>query len=306
MPPPSRSLRPSTDLLVTSPSNPQVKRAHALLKPAGGAHATRRFAGLFAAEGVQITTRALRATDWDIESVLLSTGDRTAQEHDEPGHAGPPSSMTTGTGTGTALADIEDLARARDIPVTHVTAPVFLHLTQRQMPAGAVVIAHRRTRRLDELPGDVPVLVLERPSTPGNIGTIIRTCEAAGLGGVALVGPHADPFSPAAVRSSMGSVFGVPVATGVGTGDLVTWARRSGHALIGTSGGAAQSLWEADLPARSAIVLGNEGAGMTPELQTACDAMVRIPFSPAVDSLNLSAAAAVIAFEYRRRVPVVE
>lgn len=286
---------PRSQSLISSTSNPQVKRVHALLTSGRGAQTSRRFGDLFAAEGIQIVTRALTATDtdapgepaWDIDSVLLCTG-------------------TPDAPVSPALADIGNRARERGIPVSHVTAPVFLHITQRQMPAGAVVIAHRRTSRLDELPGDRPLLVLERPSTPGNIGTIIRTCEAADLGGVVLVGPHADPFSPAAVRASMGSVFGVPLATGVGTGGLMTWARRSGYTLIGTSGGAAQSLWDAELPARSAVVLGNEGTGMTPELQAACDAIVRIPFSPAVDSLNLSAAAAVIAFEYRRRTPLAD
>lgn len=279
MPHPSSAPEPP---VIASGSNSQVKRARALLKDSGGGHG-RRFGDLFAAEGVQIATRALRAPDWDIEQIIVSDPDRSP-----------------------ALADVEHLAQARRVPVARVTAPVFLHVTQRQMPAGVVVLAHRRVHRLDELPGDRPFLVLEHPSAPGNIGTIVRTCEAAGLGGVTLIGPHADPFSPSAVRSSMGSVFGVPLAPGIGAGDLVTWARRSGRALIGTSGGAAESLWEAELPDRSAIILGNEGAGMTPELQAACDAMVRIPFSPAVDSLNLSAAAAVIAFEYRRRVPLVE
>ncbi len=285
--------------LISSDSNPQVKRARALLKDSAGGHG-HRFGDLFAAEGVQIATRALRADGWDIDSVILSDGE-TAGPSSSPGTPG--ARDRTEAPAAAALEDIERLAAERRLPVVHVTASAFLRLTQRQMPAGAVVIAHRRARRLDEMPGSDPLLVLERPSTPGNIGTIVRTCEAAGLGGVVLVGPHADPFSPAAVRSSMGSVFGMPVATGVAAGDLITWACRSGRALIGTSGGAAQSLWDADLPARSAIVLGNEGAGMTPELQAACDAMVRIPFNPAVDSLNLSAAAAVIAFEYRRRLP---
>ncbi len=285
---------------MTSDANPQVKRVRALLKSSRGER-SRHFGDLFAAEGIQIATRALHATDWDIDSVIISPG-----EQDDTATQVHPSTATPSQRDAPAMAalvDVERLALERHVPVTRVTAPVFLHITQRQMPAGAVVIAHRRTRRLDELPGGVPVLVLEHPSTPGNIGAIIRTCEAADLGGVVLVGPHADPFSPAAVRSSMGSAFGVPVVTGVGTGDLVTWARRSGHTLIGTSGGAAQPLWEVELPARSAIVFGNEGAGMTSELQAACDIMVRIPFSTAVDSLNLSAAAAVIAFEYRRRVP---
>ena len=272
-------------LLVSSESNPRVKLARALLRGSAG----RRAAGLFAAEGIQIATRALEAPGWHIDQLIVSSG--------EPGEDRP------GESPSSVIDDLRARADQRHVPVTWVTAPVFLHITQRQMPHGAVVIGRRRAWSLDDLPGDVPALVLERPSAPGNIGTIVRTCEAAALGGIVLVGDHADHLSPTALRSSMGSVFGVPVAE-TSRDELVEWARRSGRALLGTSGAAAQSLWEADLPARSAVVFGNEGAGMSPELQRQCDAMLRIPFSPAVDSLNLSSAAAVVAFEYRRRVPL--
>lgn len=259
---------------VTSAANPRVKEARALLRGRKPGKA----GSLFAGEGMQLATRALTGGA-DVEYLLMSQDVADFLPVDFAAAVG-----------------------ARGVQVLVAPGALFQKVSRRSMPSGVVFVAREPRSGFGDLPEDVPVLVLDRASNPRNIGAIARTCEAAGLGGLVLAGHHADPFGYESVRASMGSVFGVPIV-GCTDDELIEWVRSSGRVLIGTSGAAEQSLWQAELPASSAIMFGNEGEGLSEHLLSACDELLKIPYNQAVDSLNLGAAVAVVAFEYRRRNP---
>ena len=260
---------------VSSASNPKIKEIRGLLRGRKPGHADNRFAG----EGLQLLTRAL-AANIAVDYVVFSED--------------------------TANLLPVDLARMLDRSHTRcfrVPEALFEKVSRRSMRSGAAFAATAIGDSLDDLPREVPVLVLDRDSNPRNVGAIARTCEAAGLGGLILTGSHVDPYSYESLRASMGSVFGIPIVS-CGEEEMLGWISSNQRTLIGTSGAAREDLWEEDLPASSALMFGNEGEGLSEYLISVCDSLVKIPYNSAVDSLNLGAAVAVVAFEYRRRNPL--
>lgn len=262
-------------LEVSSAANPKIKEIRALLRGRKPSKDGPRFA----AEGLQLLTRALRS-EMRVEYVVFS--EDVAD---------------------TLPVDISDLLDDRRTPCYRVPDNLFQKVSRRDMDSGAAFVARENGVGLEDLPLNVPVLILDRVSNPRNVGAIARTCEAAGLGGLVLTGRHVDPFSYESVRASMGSVFGIPVV-GCSEEDMLGWVKESDRPLIGTSGAATDDLWDADLPSNSAIMFGNEGEGLSQHLIASCDDLIKIPYNTAVDSLNLGAAVAVVSFEYRRRNPL--
>lgn len=156
---------------------------------------------------------------------------------------------------------------------------------------------------LEALPTDGPVtvVVLDALQDPGNVGTIIRTADAAGADLVLCGTGTADPFAPKVVRSSAGSLFHVPVAVGADLPTLLPRLRSRGIGVLATSGYAPADLYATDLPPRAAWILGNEGRGVAPVLLEAADASVGIPLAGRAESLNVAIAATVCLFEALRR-----
>jgi TrmH family RNA methyltransferase len=136
---------------------------------------------------------------------------------------------------------------------------------------------------------------------PGNLGTIVRTADAAGMRGVALVGAHCDPFGLESVRATMGSIFHVPLAR-IGEDALVAQAKRLRARLIGTHlTAAAIDYRKADYRPPLILLMGNEQRGLTDKLAAACDAVVRIPMRGKADSLNLAVSTGLMIYEAVRR-----
>lgn len=145
-------------------------------------------------------------------------------------------------------------------------------------------------------------LVVEELRSPGNLGTILRTGEACGAGGVIFLGPYCDPFDPAVVRASMGGIFHLPLVR-TSHQSLRRWAEQRRVCLVGLSPDAPR-LWT-DLPAGTiALVLGEERGGLSPRLRAVCDQMVRLPMTGRADSLNVAVAAGVVMYELVRRRPL--
>ncbi|MCP9837807.1 RNA methyltransferase [Cyanobium sp. N.Huapi 1H5] len=150
------------------------------------------------------------------------------------------------------------------------------------------------------------VLVLDRLQDPGNLGTLLRTALAAGVDQVWL-SEGADPLQPKVLRASSGAALALPLVRMAAT-DLpgrLAAARERGVQLVAAvvpeAGGAAQPYWELDWRRPTALLLGNEGAGLAPELARLADRRVTIPHSPAVESLNVAAAAALLLLERPRQ-----
>jgi RNA methyltransferase, TrmH family len=159
---------------------------------------------------------------------------------------------------------------------------------------GAYPIVRRRPRDLD--PRKVRVAVaLDRVRDPGNLGTVLRTADAAGAGGVLLIGESCDPFSVEAVRASMGSIFSMPVFAG-NEAEFLAFAAGWPGAILGASPAAGRDYRATKLGSPGLIVVGNEQKGLSEAVARACTAMVRIPLAGGVESLNLAVATGILLF----------
>ena len=166
-------------------------------------------------------------------------------------------------------------------------------------PLAAVVC--RRGWALADLAVDRPVLVAVELRDPGNLGTIVRTAEAAGLAGVTVVGASVDPWHPKVVRASAGSILRTPVVTIDDTEGAFDRLRAQGReVVVSVLDPSAPAYDEIDLSG-AAIVVGNEPHGLTDEVVDMADQVVTIPMASGVESLNVGAASAVLCFEAARR-----
>lgn len=261
--------------LVTSFSNPTVKRYRALAN-----RKYRRRENAFAVEGLQPVWRAV-ASAWRVDTLIVA-----------------PALLTND-----AAREMVEAQRGLGCPVLSVSADVFAHLSQRDGPAGLAAIVGGSVAGLDgfQPTGPGPVVALHEVGNPGNIGTILRSADAAGAAGLLIIGACADPLAPAAVKASMGSVFAVPMAHAAGPEQLFTWAARSNRAVVAVTGHASDSLWDTDIAPGAVLLLGSEGDGLPDEIARRCAAAVAIPMQGTAESLNLATAASVTVFELSRR-----
>lgn len=139
-------------------------------------------------------------------------------------------------------------------------------------------------------------LVAERLRDPGNLGTILRTADAVGAGGLILIDDCADPFSAEAVRASMGAVFTVGLAQARWE-EFVPWLRGGGGQLVAASLRDAVPYRGAAYAAPCFVLVGNESQGLPEEYEAACDLRVTMPMRGRADSLNAAVAGAVLAYE---------
>ena len=145
------------------------------------------------------------------------------------------------------------------------------------------------------------VVVFDRPTTPGNVGTLIRSADAFGAAGVIITGHAADPYDPKAVRASTGSLFAVPVARVSSHREVLEWASKAGMQVVGTDEHAPVEITEHDLTGPTVLVMGNETHGLSAAWREACDQTVRIPITGAASSLNAAAAGTVALYEAARQ-----
>ena len=138
-------------------------------------------------------------------------------------------------------------------------------------------------------------IVAQALRDPGNIGTILRTGDAVGAGGLILIDDCADPYSVEAVRASMGAIFTQAVAA-VRWPEFVSWLRSGEGQLAGTSLKATHDYLEADYRKPCFLLIGNEQQGLPSDYEAECDLLVKIPMAGRADSLNAAVAAAVMAF----------
>lgn len=149
----------------------------------------------------------------------------------------------------------------------------------------------------DLLAAQMPlILVLDRVQDPGNTGTILRIAEAFMASGCIALKGTAGLYNPKTVRASAGSLFRLPAIQGATTQSLVD-VKRKGLRLIAATRQAEETIDRWNWIQPSAVVIGNEGGGLDPDIVRLCDTVLRVPQNPAVDSLNAAVAAAVILYE---------
>ena len=148
---------------------------------------------------------------------------------------------------------------------------------------------------------DLLAVVFDRPASPGNIGTMIRSADAFGAHGLIVTGHAADPYDPKSVRASTGSLFAVPVVRAASHADVIHWARTRAVTIIGTDEKGETDIAGAKLTGPTMIVIGNETTGLSAAWRQACDVVARIPITGAASSLNAAGAATVVLYEAARQ-----
>lgn len=184
------------------------------------------------------------------------------------------------------------------IPVLEVTPDVFLSHSRAEEPQWIGAIAEQQWEPLARLGSNEGLcwVACDTVHSPGNLGNIIRTCDAVGAAGLILLGDAVDPYDPATVRATMGAIFSVRFART--TPLLFTdWLRRQGATLVGTSPHAPQDYQQVRYPRPLVVWMGGERQGLSPEQQNACNLMVRIPMAGRSDSLNVAVATGVMLYE---------
>jgi RNA methyltransferase, TrmH family len=253
---------------ITSLTNPLVKLARSLHQ-----RKSREESGLFLAEGLKIVTEAV---DLGFAPRHLLHG---------PGGDHP------------VLRRVLRATEAAGGEVVEVSREVLEKIARRDNPQAVLGVFAQSFAPIEALePGSARCWVaLQAVRDPGNLGTIVRTADAAGCGGVILVGDCCDPFSVEAVRATMGSIFAVPIYR-LEVEAFLRWRRSWPGAVVGTLLTAEADYRSADYRAPSLVLMGNEQAGLPPELAAACDVAVKIPMRGRADSLNLSVATGIMIY----------
>ncbi len=255
---------------VTSPANPVLKSLKALADKKG-----RREQGLFLAEGLRVCTEAL-ATGHVPRTLIFAA--------DAEGHP--------------LTAALVAATEARRGTVIRSTRDLLHRLTGKDNPgavAAAYAIPDTGLARIDRGTAALWV-VAENLKDPGNLGTMLRTCDATGAGGVILLDQSCDPFSLEAVRASMGGVFTRRIAQATGP-DFLAWLRAGPGELVGAAlDGHTVDYRAHRFAAPTFLFMGNEQSGLPPAYAAACDALVKLPMKGTADSLNVAVATAVLLY----------
>ena len=192
--------------------------------------------------------------------------------------------------------------RKNDVPVYMLSRALFDKTADTETPQGIAAVSEKpecsEQRFFDETDD---VIVLDRLQDPGNIGTVIRTADAAGFAGAVIVKGTADLFSPKTVRAAAGSLYRVRLLFAGSPEDAAEKLRAHGRQIICTSPYAEKLFYDADMAHRTALVIGNEANGVCEELQNAADVNVKLPMEGTIESLNAAVAAAVVMYEAVRQ-----
>jgi TrmH family RNA methyltransferase len=205
------------------------------------------------------------------------------------------------TALGPAEVSVVDRAFAAGCRVFELEKGVLERVAGTVTPQPLLAVVPFVDRPLGDLARDAVIVVCSDVRDPGNLGTVLRSAEAAGVRGVVCADGTVDPYNPKCVRASAGALFHVPLVVGGNTvqvlGELGAWGLRR----FGTSVRGGTPLWDADLTGPLALVLGNEATGLDPTVDGCLDGQVTIPIDGRAESLNVGMAAAVLVYEVARQ-----
>ena len=265
-------------MVIQSASNPHIKYIRNLYTQRKARRASREFV----VEGVQAVSRAFEG-GWHVKRLVYSPND--------------------------VRSDWGKRTVAASDPKMHVqvTSSLLRKLSEREDTELIAVVSQAEDdfARISIRP-ELLVVVIEHPQNPGNLGTIIRTSDAMGVHGILIVEPAVDVYDPKAVRATMGSLFTLPVLRVPTPEALRGWLNAvrqtlDGMQVVGTSPYDAVPAYSCRFRRPTALIIGNEQAGMSEAAKELCDAMVCIPMSGAAESLNSAISAAMLLYEIRRQ-----
>ena len=260
---------------LTSIRSPRVKSARQLAK-----RALRQRARSFLAEGPQAVGEALAAGDVVTQLFVTAAA--------QPRHT-----------------ELVELAAGQGADVHLVSGEVMTELAQTITPQGVLAVCRFVDVPLADVPaGSRLVVVLANVRDPGNAGTVLRTADAAGAGGVIFAGSSVDPYNSKCVRASAGSLFHLPVVTAIAVDEAVRVLRDRGLQVLAADGGATTTLDDlqsaGQLGRPTAWLLGNEAWGLPADVLDLADQAIAVPIYGRAESLNLAAAAAVCLYASAR------
>ena len=256
--------------LVTSLKNPTVKLIRSLAE-----RKARDETGLFFVEGVRMVSEAADANA-HVETLVVA-----------------PALLTDPAAT--RVAQTAERLGARRL---EVTPEVMLGISRRANPKGLAAVVRQRWTALEDvvLAADRFALALSEVRDPGNLGTILRTCDAVGVDAVLLIGEATDPHHPTALSASTGAIFSQPLVRTT-FARFAAWKQAHGHRVVGTAPDADREYRAVSYERSLVLLMGNESLGLSAEQRAICDLLVRIPMVGRAESLNLAVATGLMLYE---------
>lgn len=184
-----------------------------------------------------------------------------------------------------------------DYPTYIVNNKMFAALSDTETTQGILAVCKMVDYNMEEISCDT-LLVCDGVSDPGNLGTLIRTAECSGVGGVILLKGTVDPYSPKVVRSTMGSIFRMPIYFAQ-KGGLAEYT--VGYSIVATVLDGSKDLYDIKFPEKTAVVVGNEAHGVSAEVAAMADIRALIPMCGNSESLNASVAGSIVMYEIFRQ-----
>lgn len=239
--------------------------------------------GEFVVEGVRAINSAL-AGDWAVRAFAYPRGRQLSRW------------ASSILATSTAESHLE------------IDQSLFDTLSEKDEPSELLAVVAMRPDTVERLPvrRGMLVVVVDRPASPGNLGTLIRSCDAFGATGMIVTGHGVDLYDPATIRSSVGSFFAVPCIALPSHRDVAAWLAdvRPSHValrIVGTDEGGSRPLREYEWPSEAVIVVGNETSGLSHAYRELCDDIVSIPMTGTASSLNAAVATSIVLYEVASR-----
>jgi RNA methyltransferase, TrmH family len=257
-------------IMLTSSQNPLIKQIKKLQSPK-----QRRETQLFLLEGTHLVCEAC-SVNYPLMTVCCTP--RWQEQHPELWSV--------------LVANCERLELVSDEAIKSIATTVN--------PDGIVATAPRLAIAKPPIPANLTI-ALSTIQDPGNLGTIIRTAAAVGVDGLWVSQDSVDLDNPKVLRASAGQWFRLAMGVSENLNELIASYQQQGVQVISTTSHTETSYWDVDLRSPTLILLGNEGAGLNPDLAALADLQVKIPMSATVESLNVATAAALILYEVRRQ-----
>ena len=210
--------------------------------------------------------------------------------------------ILTDKGLDKILGAIEENFTGMACPIVEIPLQLYDKVAYRGGTEGVIAEMHCRNTGLEdlELKDNPLVVVLESVEKPGNLGAVLRSADASGVDAVIVCDPLTDLYNPNLIRSSIGAIFTVPVAT-ASSDKTIEWLKANGIKIYTAQLQDSEWYYDTDMKAGTAIVMGTEATGLTDIWREAADAHIKIPMLGQLDSLNVSVSAAILMFEAVRQ-----
>ena len=203
---------------------------------------------------------------------------------------------------GSRLQEVIDLARKAGVPVRFEPRAALERLAGSSAHQGIVALgAARKYAELEDVAASELLVVLDGVEDPHNLGAIVRTAHAAGAGAVIIPERRAASLTDVVAKAAAGALEHLPVVRVTNVNRTLEDLKRRGHWIYGVDERGTEAYDQVDYAATSVMVFGGEGKGLHEQVRNHCDLLVRIPMAGKISSLNVSVAAGVVLFEWRRR-----